>query len=181
MSEKTALVILMNGVEELEAVAPVDCLRRAGVQVWVASAAATTGVEGRNGIHLRADVSLDDCLGQPFDLVVVPGGPGHSALAEDSRVLELLKFQDSRDGLIGSICAGPVVLDKAGVLAGKAFTSFPGTAGQLPGRDPVSKVVRDRNIITSQGAGTAVPFALALVEALCGTDVARQVAGSICH
>ncbi|MEX0331942.1 MAG: DJ-1 family glyoxalase III [Puniceicoccaceae bacterium] len=180
MSEPTALVILTDGVEELEAVAPIDCLRRASVQTTVASATQALQVEGRNGIHLVADTLLDACFGHDYDLLVIPGGPGHATMAADSRILQMLQQQDQAGRLIGSICAGPVVLDQAGVLEGKAYTSYPGTSEQLPDRRPDEEVVRDGNIITSQGAGTATAFALALVEALCGEDKAREISRSIC-
>ncbi|MGA1205213.1 MAG: DJ-1 family glyoxalase III [Opitutales bacterium] len=176
----TALVIIIDRVEELEAIAPIDCLRRAGVRVMVASAGEGLKVTGRNGIGLVADSLLVSCLGQSHDLVVVPGGPGHAQLAENEELLGLLREQHASGKLVASICAGPVVLDKAGVLEGKAFTSFPGTADILPGRDPSRRVVRDGNIITSQGAGTALEFALELVEALCGESVRREISASIC-
>ena len=180
MPEFTALVIIIDGVEELEAVAPIDCLRRAGVKATVASANAGLDSLGRNGIRLTADVMLDACLDQDFDLLVIPGGPGHLTMLEDERIISLLQDQHGSGRLIGSICAGPVVLDKAGILKGKAFTSFPGTSESLPDRDATSRVVRDGNLITSQAAGTATEFGLALVGALCGEAISKEVAASIC-
>ena len=180
MPEPTALVIITNGVEELEAIAPVDILRRAGVRTTVASSSSTPEVEGRNGIKLVADQLLQTCLSESYDLVVVPGGPGHTSMLEDERVLDILRAQDKAGRFIGSICAGPVVLKKAGVLEGRAYTSFPATADILPDRNDTRKVVRDGNVITSQGAGTATDFAIALVEALCGEATAREIAASIC-
>lgn len=176
----TALVIIVDGVEELEAIAPVDLLRRADVEVTVASAGNSKTVTGRNGIQLGADRLLQELDGQSFDLVVVPGGPGHTALLEHDGLLDRLRAQDTRNGWIASICAGPLVLKKAGLLDGRRYTSFPGTAALLPGRDPVSPVVVDGKLITSQGAGTALLFGLALVEALCGKAVRAEIAASIC-
>lgn len=181
MKASSALVIIFDGVEELEAVAPIDCLRRAGIQVTVASASGSLTTRGRNQITLVADASLDEAILAEYDLVFIPGGPGHAALVEDSRVKSLLLKQNKAGGLIASICAGPVVLKEAGLLEGKAFTSFPGTAGELPDRIPDRSVVRDGNIITSQGAGTALPFALELVEALCGEATRRAISESICE
>ncbi len=178
MKEPSALVVMMDGVEELEAVAPIDLLRRAGAAVTTAAAGKTRRVSGRNGIVLEADTLLADCADRGHDLVVIPGGPGHAALAEDPRVLGLLRRQRARGGLIGAICAGPVVLQRAGVLGGR-YTAHPSTAGQLPARDPEAAVVRDGTVITSQGAGTAVAFALALVEALCGGPRRTAVAEAI--
>jgi 4-methyl-5(b-hydroxyethyl)-thiazole monophosphate biosynthesis len=181
MKSSSALVIIFDGVEELEAVAPIDCLRRAGIHVTVASASESLSTKGRNEITLTADSSLDEAILVEYDLVVIPGGPGHTALVHDPRIEELLVRQNEAGRLVASICAGPVVLKEAGLLEGKAFTSFPGTAGELPDRLPDQSVVRDGNIITSQGAGTALPFALELVEALCGETTRRAISESICE
>ena len=122
-----------------------------------------------------------DSLLHNCDLLVIPGGPSHVPMSEDQRILEIIRHQDTAGKWIGSICAGPVVLDKAGVLEGHAFTSFPGTQDALPSRDPERRVIRDGNLITSQGAGTATDFAIALVEAVCGPDSAHAIAASICY
>lgn len=180
MKSSSALVIIFDGVEELEAVAPIDCLRRAGIEVTVASASDSLATKGRNDINLTADAALDEAILVDYDLVLIPGGPGHTALVKDPRVKRLLLRQNEAGRLIASICAGPVVLKEAGLLEGKAFTSYPGTAGELPDRIPDQSVVRDGNIITSQGAGTALPFALELVEALCGETIRREISESIC-
>ncbi|MGC9452266.1 MAG: DJ-1/PfpI family protein, partial [Oceanipulchritudo sp.] len=116
MAGKNALVILVDGVEELEAVAPIDCLRRAGAEVTVASASARREVAGRNRITLTGEALLEEVAGVEYALVVVPGGPGHKELAKNRTVLQLLHRQHAAGRLIGSICAGPVVLKEAGVL-----------------------------------------------------------------
>lgn len=180
MNAPTALVLLFDGVEEMEAVAPIDLLRRAGVAVTTASPGASIDLVGRNAIRLSADSLLKDCTDKEFDMVVLPGGPGHADLLDNQQVLDLLKKQASSDKWLASICAGPVVLNKAGLLDGITFTSFPGTQEQLPSRDPTGKVVRDGKLITSQGAGTAREFALELVDALCGSKKAGEIAASIC-
>lgn len=180
MNKPTALIIISDGIEELETIAPVDCLRRAGVDVTVASAGSSLTVTGRNNIRITADIFLSSCA-KDYTLLVIPGGPSHAAMAENPEILKLLRAQQASGRLIGSICAGPVVLEKAGVLAGKAFTSFPGTQKTLPSRDPDRAVVRDGNLITSQGAGTATEFALALVEATCGESTAGSVKQAICY
>lgn len=180
MPNPNALVLLFDGVEELEAIAPVDCLRRAGVETTLASTGPSTRITGRNGIQLVADCLLGDCGEECHDLILIPGGPGHASLLENPLVIDLLKSHHASGKLVGSICAGPVVLQRAGILEGKQFTSFPATEDILPGRDPDQAVVRDGNVITSQGAGTALQFALALVEALCGAQVQGEVAASIC-
>lgn len=179
MSSSTALVIINDGVEELEALAPVDLLRRAGVTVTVASPSDSLDVTGRNGIHLRADARFNPEMEVP-DLLVIPGGPGHKELARNKGLLEFLRKQNEAGKLIGSICAGPVVLKEAGLLNGRRFTSFPATAEELPDRLPDGPVVIDGNLITSWGAGSAIVFALALVESLCGPEKRREIAASIC-
>ena len=175
-----ALVVIFDGVEELEATAPIDLLRRADVEVAVACAGSSIQVNGRNGIRLAGDCLVSELEDPDFDLIVIPGGPGHASLLEDADVLGRLRAQDARGGLIGSICAGPVVLKKAGVLEGRRYTSFPGTVEWLPERIPDRAVVTDAHVITSQGAGTAIEFGLALVEALCGAVKRQEIAASIC-
>jgi len=179
-AQAKALVMIFHGVEEMEALAPVDCLRRANVDVTLASVGSDRTVTGRNNIIITADTSIEQAASALFDLIIVPGGPGHSLLCENEMVLDLLRKQNQRGALIGSICAGPVVLHQAGILEGKHFTSFPSTEAVLPQRDRSNKVVRDNNLITAQGAGCSIEFALKLVEALCGSEVRENIAASIC-
>ena len=181
MSQTKALVIIVEKVEELEATAPIDILRRAGVEVTVASASGQCLVKGRNGIRLQADTLLENAGQQSYDLLVVPGGPGHKELLGNESVLEMLAAQKAKGGFIGSICAGPVVLKKAGILEGRKFTSFPATSEELPGREADLPVVVDGPLVTSQGAGTVILFALSLVEVLLGADKRQEIAASICH
>lgn len=181
LSKPTALVILMDGVEELEAVAPIDCLRRAGVAVTTAAAGSSPTVTGRNGIALNADELLAETRADRYHMIVLPGGPGHAALRKDEKLRQRLQQQAAAGRWVASICAGPLVLKDAGLLEGRSYTSFPGTADELPERDPGRAVVRDGFLITSQGAGTAILFALELVSALCGREAAAEVAASICH
>ncbi len=176
-----ALVFLTNGFEEMETVAPVDFLRRAGVDVTLAAVGLGNDLlaTGRNEMVMRADAPLASVAGEAFDLVVVPGGPGHATLRKDDAVLEILRSHAARGARVAAICAGPTVLLSAGLLEGRACTAHFSVAGALTGiRD--ESVVRDGNIITSRGAGTAHIFALALVEALCGKEAAAEIAASTC-
>lgn len=177
----TALVFLTHGFEEMETVAPVDFLRRAGVTVTLAGVGLDSDLlaKGRNGMVLRADAPLAAVAVDSFDLVVVPGGPGHAALRADSHVLEILRRHRDGGAYIGAICAGPTVLHAAGLLAGHAHTAHFSVASELP-EAREADVVRDGKIITSRGAGTAHVFALALVEAVRGMEAAREVAQSTC-
>lgn len=174
-----ALIILHPGFEEMEAVAPIDLLARAGVEVVQASTAETLQVEGRNGISLEATRLLSDVAEQDFDAVILPGGPGIQKLRGDARIIACLRRLHKAGKLIAAICAGPLLLLDAGLIEGLTYTAHPSTHEELDeARDHA--VVTDGSIITSRGAGTATEFALALVRALCGQDAAREIADSIC-
>lgn len=165
------LVPLAAGCEELEAVTIIDLLRRAGIEV-VAAGLQPGIVKAARGTLLVPDCTLDVALHENFDMVVLPGGmPGMTHLKEDPRIIPLLQKM-ARDGKYTcAICAAPAVLAEAGLLKGKAATSFPGFVDQmkLPGttfsNDPV---VKDGKVITSRGPGTAMDFTLELIEALAG-------------
>ena len=177
-----ALVMLANGFEETEAVTTIDLLRRAGIEVVVAALAGDRA-RGSHGIELHADATLDDVLDASYDAVVLPGGqPGATHLAADARVLERLRNQAGEGRLLAAICAAPSVLAAAGVLSGRRVTAFPGALApdaaprlELTG----DAVVRDGNVITSRGPGTAIDFALALVDALEGRAVRDRVEASL--
>lgn len=183
MSEtnKSVLVILGAGFEELEAVGPIDVLRRANVMVTLASTGTSLLVEGRNTMRLEADVLLAAVSDQSFDAVVVPGGPGVAALRQDERVLSVLRRHDSEGKILGAICAAPLVLAQAGLLEGRRYTGHASIAPTLPALETAQAVVVDGRILTSRGAGTAVHFGLALVEALVGKAMADKLAESIHH
>jgi len=178
MTAKTALIILGKGFEEIEALAPVDLLRRAGVECTTASCAGERMVLGRSGIGVEADTLLDEVAHRTYDCLVVPGGPGTAALRRDPRVLALVRAHRSDDKLIGAICAAPTVLLDAGVLPGIRYTGHASILSELPGIQEQAVVV-DGRVLTSRGAGTAVEFGLALVAALVGQEQADRVAASI--
>lgn len=178
-SPKSALFIIGDGVEELEAVAPIDLLRRAGVAVTVASITGDRAVTGRNDIVLKADCLLSDVSGT-YDAIVIPGGPGIKAVRAESKVIDLLKEQAQSGRLVAAICAAPTVLLDAGLLEGRRYTAHFGVAGELPAIMEDAPVVIDENIVTSRGAGTALDFGLTLVELLCSESAADEVATSIC-
>jgi 4-methyl-5(b-hydroxyethyl)-thiazole monophosphate biosynthesis len=178
MTAKTTLVILGKGFEEIEALAPVDLLRRAGVECTTASCEGDRMVLGRSGIRVEADTLLDEVAGRTFDCLVVPGGPGTMALRQDPRVLDLVRAHHGEDKLIGAICAAPVVLLDAGVLPGIRYTGHASILLELPEIQEQAVVV-DGRVLTSRGAGTAVEFALALVAMLVGQEQADAVAASI--
>jgi len=172
------LVPLAEGFEEIEAVTVVDLLRRAGIEVHTA-ALERRQVAGSHGITVLADMALDEADPLQYDMIVLPGGmPGADHLKRDARVVGLLQRFASAGRYTAAICAAPGVLAHAGLLDGRAATSFPGflTGDSAPGiRLSTAPVVVDGKVITSRGPGTAVPFALYLVELLEGVTARRAV------
>lgn len=168
---------MTDGFEELETIAPVDLLRRAGVEVVIASMG-DVEVTGRNGVRLTADESWDDVDPAEFDLLLLPGGPGVAKLRSDGRAARCAREFMTSGKPVAAICAAPLILKDAGLLEGKRFTAFPGVRGELPGCLD-EKVVGDGLLITSRGAGTALDFALAVVSQLCGEEKAREIAKEI--
>ena len=174
------LVPLADGCEELEAVTIIDLLRRAGVEV-VAAGLNPGVVKASRGVQLVPDVTLDVALQDDYDMVVLPGGmPGAANLKADVRILELLKKMAAAGQYTAAICAAPMVLAEAGVLQGKRATSYPGFLDGLPGISvSTAAVEQDGKVLTSRGPGTAMDFALALVEALMGADKRQQVEAAL--
>lgn len=175
---KKALVVVAPQVEEVEALAPVDLLRRAGVDCTIAACADQRQVTGRNGIVFVADMLLSEVIAELYDLVVVPGGPAVAQLRQDQRLLTLLRRCAAAGRVIAAICAAPLVLADAGLLEKRRYTGHFSIAETLPDLQDAA-VVRDGQLITSRGAGTAIAFGLALVEAVCGKAAAEAVAASI--
>ena len=163
------LVPLAQGCEEVEAVIIIDLLRRAKIEV-VSAGLDAQPVTASRGVRLIADTTLEEALGQEFDMIVLPGGmPGMTHLKNDPRIIALLQKMAREGKYICAICAAPAVLAEAGLLTGRSATSYPGFLDNLPGvankNDPV---VRDGKVITSRGPGTAMDFALELIEVLAG-------------
>ena len=177
--KKRVLCVLFPGFEEIETVAPVDLLRRAGVAVVVASLTGEKLVTGRCNITVQADAALDDVVDQEFDLLLIPGGPGIKDVRADGRVAKLAQATARAGKLVAAICAAPTVLKDAGLLAGKRFTSHAGVLPELPESLVQERVVEDGGLITSRGAATSVDFGLALVRQLCGEATVAEVAKGI--
>ncbi len=172
------LVPLATGFEEIEAVTMIDILRRAGIDVVVASLDPGP-VKGSHGITIAADQDLGAVMDQHFDMVALPGGmPGAANLQRDSRIVSLLQSTAGHGGVIAAICAAPMVLAAAGLLQGRRATSYPGFLDSAAVQDTVisnEAVVTDGNRVTSRGPGTAMDFALALVENLLGRESRQAV------
>jgi len=173
---KRVLIPLAPGFEEIEALAVVDILRRAGAEVLMASTDAGP-VEGRNKIKVLADRGLDEALTEDFDMIVLPGGAGGTRrLKEDARISGALKQFSAKEKIIAAICAAPTVLAATGLIEGRRITSHPGVREELKD-EKISdeRVVIDGNLVTSQGPGTALEFAFRLVAILFGEEKAREV------
>ena len=178
------LVPLAEGVEEMEAVIVIDVLRRCGIEVVSASTGTTYEVTASRGVRLIADQLLTEVHPADFNALVIPGGAGGSRrLASDARVLELVRGFVQATKLVAAVCAGPTVLQAAGVLQNVRITCHPGVRDQFPGLQPShDRVVEDGLIITSQGPGTSMEFALAVARRLVGGKTANQVAeGLLLH
>ena len=174
---KKALVILADGFEEIEATAPIDILRRAEIQVTVAGLKDKT-VTGAHGLKFQADIILNQYQEVP-DAVILPGGmPGAQNLGHSKEVLEILKYLNDQNKLIGAICAAPALaLAPAGILKGKKATCYPGFEKYFDSSIQFSdsRVVIDGNVITSRGPGSAIEFALKLVEQLSGKEKSESL------
>lgn len=166
---QSVLVLFANGSEELEAITIINILRRAGVSVTLAGLEAGP-LRGSRQTVLLPDTTLDAVLTQHYDMLVLPGGqPGTNNLKADARVLKLAKDMYGDGRYVCAICAAPSVLATAGLLDGKQATSFPGSLDPFPQVQRLPHpVVEDGKLITSRGPGTAMDFALTLVERLCG-------------
>jgi 4-methyl-5(b-hydroxyethyl)-thiazole monophosphate biosynthesis len=170
----TALVLLADGFEEIEAVTIIDVLRRGGVAVTTASLAGKH-VRGSHDIAIEADTLLERVAVEDFDALVLPGGPAAKTLREDERAQATIRRAAARGKLLAAVCAAPTALDAAGVLQGKRATVYPGNA--LPSAIQVEHgVVEDGNVVTGRGPGLTMEFALKVVERLSGAETAKLTA-----
>ena len=176
----TVLAILADGFEEIEAVVPIDLLRRAGAEVTVASLGEGIHVTGRSGLTLHADTVLAAAAEREFDAVFLPGGPGVALLRADPRVRALVQRQAAAGRWLAAICAAPLVLHDAGLLEGRRYTAHFSAASELPEILAGERVVEHGRLLTSRGAGTALEFALRLAALLGSPAQSEEVARAIC-
>lgn len=182
---KHAVVLLAQGFEEIEAIAAVDFLRRAGVEVTVAAvgSGADRVARGSRGVAVVADASAEDAVhARAWDAVVVPGGmPGAANIAASSACRALLAKAAEAGAVVAAICAAPaVVLAPLGLLEGRAYTCYPGMEKDVRGgRWTADRVVVDGRLVTSRGPGTALEFAAAVAAALVGEAKSAQVADAM--
>lgn len=176
------LVPLARGFEEIEAVSIIDVLRRADIEVHVASLNEESGVKGANGITVMSDMNIKDVVVDELDMIVLPGGvEGTYALAEDENVLRILKDMDSKGKNIGAICAAPFALNKAGVLKHNytCYPSFEEYIREDGYMGDKAMVVQDGNVMTSRGPATAICFALQIVKKLKGEETYLMLKGGL--
>lgn len=179
---KSAVVFLANGCEPLEVVAPVDVLRRGGVEVVLAAVSDDLAVRAAHGVKLEADAPLSALDLAQFDIAIVPGGSvGVDNLGKSQRVVAELTRRMEADKFVAAICAGPMVLANAGLLADRKAVCYPGCEEGWPegvyqaGKD----VFVDENLITATGPGAALPFGLQILRSLAGDEVAGDVAAGM--
>ena len=183
------LVFLAEGFEEIEALTPVDLLRRAGLDVKTAAVGhpGSLTVTGSHGIPVTADARAEDFIGASPEAVILPGGmPGAKNLDGDATVDAVLKKAAADPGcVIAAICAAPMVLGRRGLLRGVRATCFPGFEGELDGAlvvgadQPHGRAVTDGRFVTGCGMGAATEFALALVKKLKGEDAAEKLRAAV--
>lgn len=171
-------VFLANGFEEIEALAPIDCLRRAGRQVVTVGIGGKV-IQGAHQIPVTADITEGEVVfDKNIEMIVLPGGmPGTLNLGQSETVQKALQFCAEQDKWIAAICAAPSVLGRAGLLKGKKATVYPGFEREM-GEAKVSHdtLCADGKIITAKGAGVALEFGLKLVECLLGKEVRKSLA-----
>lgn len=174
-------VLLGTGFEEMEAIAPIDLMRRAGIDVKTVGVTGKT-VYGSHGIGVVADILPEDMELDAMEMIVLPGGLGGVASARASKpALDALRYGWEQGRFVAAICAGPTVLADLGITDGRNATCYPGCEGQMGSANmqPGAAAVRDGKLITGTSAGCAIPFALQLITALKGQEAADEVARQI--
>jgi len=180
---KLALVFLADGFEEVEAITPIDLLRRADITVQTVSISNSLEVKGAHDMVVKADVLFNDADFDNADVLILPGGSvGTRNLAQHADLkVKLVEFAED-DKMLAAICAAPSILGELGILRGRRATCYPGWDEALKGAYTSDhRVEVDENIITGRSAGTAMDFALALVAALASKAVAHKIAESILY
>ncbi|MBF0216333.1 MAG: DJ-1/PfpI family protein [Candidatus Omnitrophica bacterium] len=182
--KKKAVVLLAEGFEDVEAITPIDILKRAGIEVVVAGVGGKVITGSRTKIKMAVEAEVKEINFVP-DALILPGGmPGAENLANSQDVKKLIRAVDSKGGIIAAICASPaIILGPMGLLDGRKATCFPGMEEHFPAKVKFveDNVAVDGNIITSRAPGTALEFSLKIVEALAGKEVARTVADSVVY
>lgn len=180
---KRAVILLAQGTEEVEALMPVDLLRRAGIEVTMVSVTGQLEVTGSHNISITTDALLDSIDVADYDMLILPGGmPGTLHLQEDVAVQKMIMRFSESGKYLAAICAAPKIYGGLGLLKGRKATCYPGFEEELSGAQVVyEEVVADGPFITSRGLGTAIPFSLKLIESLISQEVADEIAEKIIY
>ncbi|PBC28746.1 hypothetical protein APICC_00400 [Apis cerana cerana] len=184
MTKKTAILLIADGSEEMEAVITTDILRRAGVDVTIAGLTENPYVKCSRNVKIHVDTKLQDVINQKYDIVILPGGlDGSKAFASSAEVGKLLQQQQEENRFIAAICAAPTALKAHGIAKGKQITSYPAMKDQLVDyyKYLENTVVIDDNLITSRGPATAFAFGLAIAEKLIDKQTADNVAQAMLY
>ena len=173
-------MFLANGFEEVEALCPLDLLRRAGAEV-ITVGIGSDNITGAHGITVKTDVSDENAVFEEIQMVILPGGmPGTKNLDASAVVHKALDLAQEQNAVVAAICAAPMILGKRGNLKGKEAVCYPGFEEYLKSaKIPDKKVVVDGNTITAKGMGVALEFGLALVEKLYGADKAKALKSAV--
>ncbi len=183
---KKVVLFLADGFEDVEALGTVDILRRGGVEVTIAgvtsSDVAGMQITSSHNIKVIADIDAKNINVSEYDAIICPGGmPGATNLRDSDIVINAVQSAYNTKKLVAAICAAPMVLEKAGILAGKNFTMYPGMENYAPSGKYNNKelVVKDDNIITGAGPFATFKFALSILAILCSEDVSNNVASGM--
>ena len=177
--KKEVLIILHPDFEEIEAVTPIDILRRAGIIVHIASTSDDLEVQSKGGIQIKADSLLSAHKHAIYDALVIPGGPGIFKIRNHKMVKKKIREFHKLEKCLACICAAPLLLLDQGLNQTFAMTCHPSVQAEFTAVHHEA-TVRDRHIITSKGAGAAVSFALAIIEYLLNKKVAQNISDAIC-
>ncbi|OFI05894.1 chaperone protein YajL [Clostridium acetireducens DSM 10703] len=174
---KKAVVLFAEGFEEIEGLTVVDVLRRAGVLCDMCSVSSNKEVVGAHNIPIKTDITFDNANFDEYEAIIMPGGiPGSTNLRDNNKVLDKVRDFNNKGKIVAAMCAAPIVLVAAGVVAERTITAYPGIEKELGNVNYSEEiVVQDGNIITSRGPATAIYFALKILQNLSGREVAENI------
>ena len=179
-----AYILIADGFEEIEGLMCVDFMRRAGIDIKMVSIKDTKNIIGARGIEIVTDMVISD-IDDDADMLILPGGmPGTNYLKQSADVKNAVLDYDAKGKYLAAICAAPTVFGEMGLLNGKKATCYPGIESGLVGAEAITdgtKVVVDGRYITSRGLGTAIDFALKLIEILCDNNKSKEIASSVVY
>lgn len=181
MSKRVAL-FLVEGFEEIEALSPIDLLRRADIEVTTVSITDTKEIVSSRNVKVLTDELIENIHFDKYDMIVLPGGPGYVNYNNSKKLLEEIKYF-SKNKKVAAICAAPIILANLGILKGVESVCFPACVDELKENGAIvlenEKVVTRKNITTSKSAGTAIDFALELIKVLCGEKLKEEIKNQI--